>query len=177
VNPTRPAPVDDARLRWAAESLTGKVKTDVNSSSGDGCYNDTFPTLSTICDNEKIVIRHESWGCFHHYEDVFEIAGNAPLDVDVYRRHPQGDTTKLEIVEAKGTVALTETDIDEANRFIAHYLACGLQEASPIPSVSSTTEDTLRLIWYRDGEILETIRIRDYQRPFPFLSGILSRAR
>jgi hypothetical protein len=144
--------------------------------SGEGCVNETFPTLTTLCPNEKIAIRHESWGCFHHYEDVFEISGDAPSNVEVYRRHPSGNSSELDLVEEKGTVALAAADIDAANRFIAHYLTIDSQEDSPTPGVISTTEDTLRLIWYRDGEIVEERCVRDYQGSFPFLSGMLSRA-
>lgn len=149
---------------------------DMRGASGDGCFNDKFPTLLTICEDEKIEIRHESRGCFHYYEDVFEISGNTPLDVVVHRLHPDGDTFALDIVEEKGAVDLTEDDIDKANRFIAHYLDIGSQEAPPTPSIISTTEDTIRLMWYRDGEIVEEIKAQEYGGSFPFLSEILSRA-
>ena len=150
---------------------------DTRVASGDGCLNDEFPTLLAICENEKIEIRHESRGCFHYYEDVFEISGNAPLDVVVRRLHPDGDTFALDKVEEKGAVTLTEAGIGKANRFIAHYLDIGSQEAPPTPSIISTTEDTIRLMWYRDGEIVEEIRVQDYGGSFPFLSEILSRAK
>lgn len=144
--------------------------------SDAGCFNDTFPILAAICPDEKIAISHESWGCFHHYEDVFEISGDAPLVLEVYRRHPSGDTSKLDLVEEKGTVALKAADIDEADRFIAHSLAIDSQEESSTPSVMSTTEDTLRLIWYRDGEIVDEVSVKEYGGIFPFLSGMLSRS-
>ncbi len=143
--------------------------------SDEGCFNDTFPALATICPNETIAIRHESWGCFHHYEDVFEISGDVPLVLEVYRRHPSADTSKLDLVEKKGMVALTAADIDEADRFIAHYLAIDSQEESSTPSVISTTADTLRLIGYRDGEIIGEVSVQVYGGSFPFLSGMLSR--
>jgi len=146
------------------------------SASGDGRASDEFPTLSNLCKNEKIEIRHESWGCFHHYEDVFEISGDAPLEVDVCRLHPRGLTSELDLVEEKGTVALTETDIDKVNGFIAHYLNVSSQGGSPTPDTIRTTEDTIRLIWYRDGGIVEEVGVQDHEGSFPFLSGILSRA-
>jgi hypothetical protein len=143
--------------------------------SGEGCFNDTFPTLLTICENEKIEIRHESWGCFHHYEDVFEISGEAPLNVVVYRQHPSGATAELDLVEEKGTVALTDSDVNEANGFIAHTLAIGSQKDAPIPNVVSTTDDILRLVWYRDGEIVDAVCVQDYQATYPFLNRLRSR--
>jgi hypothetical protein len=132
--------------------------------------------LSNIRNNEKIEIRHASWGCFHHYEDVFEISGTGPLVVDVHRRHPDGDTRALDIVEEKGTVVLTAADIDQANRFIAHYLRISSQKEPP-PTVISTTEDVIRLRWYRDGEIVEERKVREYSGTFPLLSDLLSRTK
>jgi len=142
----------------------------------EGRFNNKFPTLANICKNEKIEIRHESLGCFHHYEDVFEVSGNTPLKLDAYRLHPNGRTLELDVVEEKGTVELKQADVDKANIFIAQYLNIGSQKDCPPPGIISTTEDKIRLLWYRDGEIVEEISVMEYQGSFPFLREILYRA-
>lgn len=144
-------------------------------SSLDGGCEEAFPTLLHLRQNETIEIRHESWGCFHHYEDVFEFSGPAPRDVHVYRRHPSGPASDLDIVEERGTAALTKTDIERANRFIAHYLTVKAGNQAPTARMVSTTDDTLRLLWYRDGEIVSEVRVQGDAESCPLLSELLSR--
>jgi hypothetical protein len=131
--------------------------------------------MLNIHENEKIEIRHQSQGCFHHYEDVFEVFGNAPLQVNVYRLQPNSKTFELDIVEKKGTLELSETDIEKLSALIAQYRKIALQKDTPPPSIISTTEDTIRLIWHRDGEVVEEISVQVNGEIFPVLRGILSR--
>jgi hypothetical protein len=134
--------------------------------------------MLTIRENEKLEIRHLSQGCFHHYEDVFEIFGNAPLSLKVYRLHPSGKDCELDVVEMKGTVELQETDIEKLGDLIAQYRKITLQKDTAPPSVFSTTEDTVRLKWYRDGEIIEEISVHQEHEVFlPVLRAMRSRAK
>jgi hypothetical protein len=107
--------------------------------------------MLNIGENEKMEIRHQSQGCFHHYEDVFEVFGNVPPQVNVYRLQPNSKTFELDIVEKKGTVELSETDIEKLGDLITQYRKIALQKDALPPSIFSTTEDTILLKWYRDG--------------------------
>jgi hypothetical protein len=134
--------------------------------------------MLNIGENEKIEIRHQSQGCFHHYEDVYEIFGNAPLEVQVYRLQPNSKTFELNIVEKRGTLTLTETDIEKLSDFIAQYRKIASQKDTPPPGMISTTEDTIRLIWFRDGEVIEEIRVhQEHEISLPILREIRSRAK
>jgi hypothetical protein len=55
------------------------------------------------------------------------------------------------IVEKKGTVELSETDIEKLGDLITQYRKIALQKDALPPSIFSTTEDTILLKWYRDG--------------------------
>jgi len=134
--------------------------------------------MLNIGKNEKIAIRHQSQGCFHHYEDVYEIFGNAPLEVQIYRLQPNSKTFELDIVEKKGTVTLTETDTEKLSDFIAQYRKIASQKDTPTPGMISTTEDTIRLIWYRDGEVVEEISVhQEHEISLPILRAIRPRSK
>ena len=133
--------------------------------------------MLTIKENEKLEIRHQSQGCFHYYEDVFEIFGNAPLSLQVYRLHPNGKTNELDVAETRGTVDLTETDLNALSDFVTQYRNISLQKDTRSTGFDSTTEDIIRVRWYRDGEIVEEIKTDVNGGTFPVLRGIFSRAK
>jgi len=61
---------------------------------------------------------------------------------------------------------------------IAQYREIAQQKDTPPPSIVSTTEDTICLTWYRDGEIFEEISVhQEHEMSLPVLRALRSEAK